>query len=240
MDDMPDISRFASLVGDPARARMLTALTGGTALTATELSLEAGILPSTASSHLAKLQQADLVSMDKQGRHRYFRLAGPEVADLLEKLMGIASASQPPVRTGPRDLDIRTARVCYDHLAGRMGVRLFASLNARGMIVTEGNRRRGREDRGITLSDSGRRFFARIGIDVASLPRTRRPLCRACLDWSERRPHLAGTLGAELLRHICKERWARRDPGGRALHFSPRGLELFEALHGTQNPGVRI
>jgi DNA-binding transcriptional ArsR family regulator len=229
MADMPDISGIAALVGDPARARMLTALTSGTALTATELSLEARILPSTASSHLGKLQDAGLLSMERQGRHRYFRLAGPEIAEVLEKLISFAAGTQPRVRTGPPDADLRTARVCYDHLAGSMAVRLLASLRARGMIVTETDRHGGPEQ-GITLSESGRRFFGRLGIDVATLPRTRRPLCRACLDWSERRPHLAGALGAALLDHIYKERWARRDPDGRAVHFSPRGLGLFEAL----------
>ena len=228
MSDIPDISGIAALLGDPARSRMLTALTSGTALTATELSLEAGVLPSTASSHLGKLQDAGLLSMQRQGRHRYFRLAGPEVADLLERLMGIAAGRQARAQAGPRDPELRTARVCYDHLAGSLAVRLLAGLQARGALLA--SRESGdNPNRPLTLSDSGFRFFARIGIDIRALPRTRRPLCRACLDWSERRPHLAGALGAEVLRYIYKQRWARRDPGGRAVLFSSRGLASFEA-----------
>jgi DNA-binding transcriptional ArsR family regulator len=236
MPDMPDISGIAALVGDPARARMLTALTSGTALTATELSLEAGILPSTASSHLGKLQDAGFLSMQRQGRHRYFRLAGPEIAELLEKLMGIAAGSRKRVQTGPRDVELRTARVCYDHLAGSVAVRFLAGLQVRALLVVEANGHEDSTDRGLVLTDPGRRFFSRLGIDVASLPSTRRPLCLACLDWSERRPHLAGALGAELLRHIYKERWATRAPDGRAVHFSPRGLRFFEALLSESDP----
>jgi DNA-binding transcriptional ArsR family regulator len=236
MADMPDISGIAALVGDPARARMLTALTSGTALTATELSLEAGILPSTASSHLGKLQDAGFLAMQRQGRHRYFRLAGPEIADLLEKLMGIAAGGRKRVQTGPRDVELRTARVCYDHLAGSLAVHFLAGLQARRLLVVDPNRHEDPADRGLMITDPGRRFFNRLGIDVASLPRTRRPLCRACLDWSERRPHLAGALGAELLRHIYKERWATRDPDGRTVHFSPRGLRLFEGLLSEADP----
>jgi DNA-binding transcriptional ArsR family regulator len=230
MNDMPDISSIAALLGDPARARMLTALTAGSALTATELSLEAGILPSTASSHLGKLQDAGLLTMQRQGRHRYFQLAGSEIAELLEKLMGIAAGRQGHVRTGPRDPELRTARVCYDHLAGSLAVRFLEGLEARALIVAESDERESDPNRTLSLTDAGHRFFKRLGIDVTSLPRTRRPLCRGCLDWSERRPHLAGLLGAELLRHIYKERWARRDPDGRAVHFSPRGLAQFESL----------
>jgi DNA-binding transcriptional ArsR family regulator len=237
MADMPDISGIAALVGDPARARMLTALTSGGALTATELSLEAGILPSTASSHLGKLQDAGFLSMQRQGRHRYFRLAGPEIAELLEKLIGIAAASRKRVKTGPRDVELRTARVCYDHLAGSLAVRFLAGLQTSALLVVEANGREDSLDRGgLVLTDPGRRFFSHLGIDVASLPSTRRPLCRACLDWSERRPHLAGALGAELLRHIYKERWATRAPDGRAVHFSPRGLRFFEALLSEAEP----
>jgi DNA-binding transcriptional ArsR family regulator len=230
MDDIPDIAGIAALVGDPARARMLTALTSGTSLTATELSLEAGILPSTASSHLGKLEQAGLLSVERQGRHRYFRLAGPDVADILERLMGMAAAADRRVRTGPRDLALRTARVCYDHLAGRLAVELLARLQARGLIVDERSGHKDSRPHELTVSDAGRRFFSRLGIDLSTLPRTRRPVCRACLDWSERRPHLAGALGAEFLRHVYRERWARRDPDSRAVRFSARGLQCFQDL----------
>lgn len=221
VDDMPDIASIAGLVGDPTRARMLTALMGGVALSATELAIEADIVPSTASSHLRKLQLAGLLSVERQGRHRYFRLAGPQIAEVFEGLMGLAATRGPHVPTGPRDLALRTARVCYDHLAGEMAVRLLANLRTRGIIVGE---------KTLSLSDAGRTFFGRLGIDAEASPRTRRPLCRPCLDWSERRPHLAGALGAEVLRYIYKQRWARRDVAGRALRFSTRGQRLFERV----------
>ncbi len=229
MDEI-DLAGLASLIADPARARMLRALMGGTALTATELAMEANVSPSTASSHLAKLTAGEILAIEKQGRHRYFRLFDAEVASMLEELTEVAARRGPSRRVGPADPALRTARVCYDHLAGSLAVRFLAGLQARGLLVVDTNGHEDPADRGLKISDPGRRFFSRLGIDVASLPRTRRPLCRACLDWSERRPHLAGALGAELLRRIYKERWAARDPDGRAVHFSARGLRLFEAL----------
>ena len=187
MDEAPDIALLAQLFGDPARARMLACLMGGMALTATELATEAGIAPSTASAHLGKLTRANVLSLETQGRHRYFRLADTEIAEALETLMGAAAARGPSRRIGPADPDLRAARVCYDHLAGSRGVWLFDQLAARGII-------------GLAESDGiggkGERFFARLGIDVAALSRGRRPLSRLCLDWSERRPHLGGALGA--------------------------------------------
>ena len=236
MKEGPDISIVAALIGNPACANMLTALLSGPALTATELAQEAGLTPSAVSGYLARLESAGLVATERQGRHRYFRLAGPEIAELLEKLMGIAAGGRRCVQTGPRDVELRTARVCYDHLAGSLAVRFLAGLQVRALLVVGANGHEDSTDRGLVLTDPGRRFFSRLGIDVASVPSTRRPLCRACLDWSERRPHLAGALGGELLRHIYKECWATRAPGGRAVHFSPRGLRFFEALLSDADP----
>jgi DNA-binding transcriptional ArsR family regulator len=211
---MSDLARLASLIADPTRARILTALMGGTASTATELATEAGIAPSTASSHLAKLTAARLLAIEKQGRHRYFRLYDEDIAEMLEGLMGIASRPEPRHRTGPSDPALRAARVCYDHLAGERGVWLFAQLRRRNVLEP---------------SAHARTFFAPLGIDVDALSNARRPLTRTCLDWSERRPHLAGSLGAAILARVFTLRWARRELDGRAVIFSPSGERAFRA-----------
>jgi DNA-binding transcriptional ArsR family regulator len=219
----PDIAMIGSLIGDPARANMLTALMDGRALTAGELAREAGVTPQTASSHLAKLQAGGLLSPEKQGRHRYFRLSGDEVAAGLEALMGLASQSgHRRTRTGPRDPALRQARVCYDHLAGERGVQMFDDLARRGMISFRGAE--------LSLTPRGRHFCEEFGIGVAELQAARRPLCRACLDWSVRRNHLAGALGAALLDRLITLRWARREHGSRVISFSPRGSAQFDAL----------
>jgi DNA-binding transcriptional ArsR family regulator len=214
MPDAPDLAFGAALVGDPARARMLASLMGGMALTATELAVEAGIAPSTASAHLAKLTEGRILALERQGRHRYFRLFDDDVAQALEALMVAAAARGTRRRTGPADPELRIARVCYDHLAGERGVWLLDRLRARRLLPgVDGDR----------LPADAEPFFARLGIDVGSLARLRRPLCRLCLDWSERRHHLGGALGAALLQRILALRWARRDPAGRAIVFTPAG-----------------
>lgn len=217
----PDIARLAALVGDPARANMLTALMAGKALSAGELAAEAGVSLQTASSHLAKLQGGGLLAVEKQGRHRYYRLTGQDIAQVLEGMMGLAARvghlrSQP----GPRDPALRQARVCYDHLAGEQGVRLFDSLVQRRLMR--------QAETGLILSRAGENFVRDFGIDLDELGRSRRPLCRTCLDWSVRRPHLAGTLGAALLRRLAELGWARREKSSRAVAFSRAGLTRFE------------
>lgn len=188
----PDLPSVAALIADPTRARMLAVLMDGRALTATELALEGGVTPSTASSHLARLSGAGLVSLAKQGRHRYFRIAAPEVAAVLEQLMSLgAYGGKSTVRLGPRDEGLRRARVCYDHLAGEAGVRLLERARARELL-------RGSED-ALVLTPAGEAWCRGLGLDLSALRAKRRPLCRACLDWSERRTHLAGALGAALL-----------------------------------------
>jgi DNA-binding transcriptional ArsR family regulator len=225
MKDGPDIALVGSLVGDPARANMLASLMTGRALTATELAQGAGVTPQTASAHLARLVDGGLLAAEKQGRHRYFRLADPDVAQALEALMGLAArAGHLRVRTGPRDPHLRHARVCYDHLAGDLGVRLFDRLQARKLILGSGD--------GLRVTGSGYRFFTEFGVAVDSLQGRRRPLCHPCLDWSERRHHLGGSLGSALLARVFDLKWARRDPANRAVHFSPRGLASFETLLG--------
>ncbi|ESY93169.1 winged helix-turn-helix domain-containing protein [Mesorhizobium australicum] len=221
MREGPDIARIASLVGDPARANMLNALMGGTALTASELALEAGVSLPTASSHLSKLMEGGLLTLASQGRHRYYGLAGPQVAGMIEAITGVAEAVGPRrVRPGPRDSAMRVARVCYDHLAGEQAVAMLDRFVEKNILV--------RDDKEIRLGPSAASHFAAIGIDVYTKPR--RPVCRACLDWSVRRSHLAGTLGAAILDKILAEKWARREKESRAVIFSPPGKQAFERV----------
>jgi DNA-binding transcriptional ArsR family regulator len=188
MADGPNIVRIAALVGDQARAEILTALMGGQALTATELADVAGVTKQTVSTHLAKLVDARLLVVEKQGRHRYFRLADRDVADLLESLMGVGVSRRCDTpRSSPREPALRKARVCYDHLAGDLGVLVFDSLDRRRWLRSGGAT--------LELTPDGKRFCRELGIDVDALARQRRPLCRACLDWSVRRHHLAGAVG---------------------------------------------
>jgi len=223
MKDGPDISQIAALIGNPANANMLMALMAGPALTATELAQEAGLMLSTVSGNLARLERAGLVATARQGRHRYFRLADRDVVAALEGLMPVAArAGHMRVRTGPRDPELRRARSCYDHLAGDLAVRTFDRLVDRKFLV-----RRGEE---LSLTDKGRRFFERRNIDVDTLARGgRRALCRCCLDWSERRYHLGGALGAAILDQIVAQGWAVRVPKSRIVRFSPSGERKLQA-----------
>ena len=212
----PSIAGVAALIGDPARANMLQALMQGAALTATELALEAGVTKQTASSHLAKLSEARLVAMQKGGRHRYYRLFDAEVAWLLESLMGVADrAGFGRARPGPREPALRRARVCYDHLAGDMGVEVFDAMLARGWL-SDG-------EGGLAPTAAGAEALARLGIDVGALQGGSRTVCRPCLDWSARRHHLAGALGAALLDRIFALGWAWRSADSRVVTFTPAG-----------------
>jgi DNA-binding transcriptional ArsR family regulator len=220
MKEGPNIASIAALLGDPARANMLTALIDGRALSVGELARLAGVALPTASGHLAKLQVAGLLADEKQGRHRYYRLSGADVAQVLEGLMGLAQRTGAVrVRTGPRDAALRDARVCYDHLAGERAVKLMDTLTAKGLLAGG--------DAPI-LTDDGQAFFIGFGIDIATLAKARRPLCRACLDWSERRNHLGGALGAAVLTRILETGWAKRGDG-RVVAFSPAGSRAFTA-----------
>ena len=227
MKDGPVIAEIAALMGDPARANMLTALMDGRALTVSELASAAGVGLPTASGHLAKLDQAGLLTARKQGRHRYFSLSGPDVAEVMEALMGLAQRTGAVrVRTGPRDVALRTARVCYDHLAGERAVRLMQSLTARDFVE-------GDEDTP-SLTLLGRAFFEGVGIDLGALEQGRRPLCRACLDWSERRAHLGGALGAAVLDHVLAAGWAKRMEG-RVVAFNPAGATAYDTAFGLKD-----
>ena len=225
MKEGPDISHIASLMGDPARANILTALMDGRALTASELAEGAGVALPTASGHLSKLAEADLIRPRKEGRHKYFQLADADVAAVLEALMGLAEGRGiKRVRTGPRDAQMREARVCYNHLAGRMGVQMYRSMIGRGLLAEAGD--------DVALTGTGRDFVTGFGIDVARLSKARAPLCRACLDWSERRSHLAGTLGRAMLSRMEDTGWMVRVPGQRVIRVTPAGARAFEAAFG--------
>ncbi len=218
MKDGPSIAATAALIGDPARANILVALMDGRALTVTELAHAAGTSIPTASGHIAKLSEAGFLAVRKQGRHRYLSLSGPDVADVIERLMGLAGRTGARrTRTGPRDPALRSARLCYDHLAGASGVQLYRSLVTRGYVADEAVP---------VVTDPGRGFLADLGVDLEPLDGGRRPLCLKCLDWSERRHHLAGALGAALLDRIVAAGWARRDEG-RVIRFTPDGGTAF-------------
>jgi DNA-binding transcriptional ArsR family regulator len=223
MKEGPDISRIGALIGDPARANMLTALMGGQALTASELAGAAGVTLQTASTHLSRLEGGGLVAQRKQGRHRYFALADDGVGLLLENIMGFA-ADRGLMRTrpGPKDPALRKARVCYNHLAGDFGVRMFDRLVADGAVALDSEE--------AALTPSGEARIAGIGIDLAALKTQRRPLCRTCLDWSERRSHLSGSLGEALLARFIADGWAKREKDSRAIRFTAEGERRFLAL----------
>lgn len=226
MKEGPDIAYIAALIGDPARANMLTALMSGKALTVSELAEEAGVTIQTASSHLSKLDSGGLLRPRKQGRHKYFSLANDDVAHVLEGLMGLAAGSgHLRKRTGPKDAELRKARVCYNHLAGDMGTQLFDSLIVQGHLALE--------DDGLMLTADGADFAASLGIDLDDLRSRRTPLCRECLDWSERRSHLAGSLGRAFLKRFEELAWARRDQKTRVVTFSRSGAKEFARLFGV-------
>lgn len=225
MKDGPDISFTAAMIGDPARANMVMALMSGLSLTAAELAREAGVTPSTASGHLAKLEAGGLIVRTRQGRHRYFRIANADVAHAVEALVTIAArVGHLRTRPGLRDHAMRRARSCYDHLAGELAVALFEDWRARDILAEHGD--------DVALTDHGRQVLQRRGLDVAALERRRRPLCRTCVDWSERRHHLGGSLGAAVLSHVTAEGWARRDAASRVVRFDRNGERRFVDWYG--------
>ncbi|TGX55918.1 ArsR family transcriptional regulator [Sphingomonas gei] len=210
-----NLAETATLIGDPTRTAMLFTLMDGRAFTAGELARAAGISAPTASSHLAQLCAGGLLSVERQGRHRYFRLAAPEIASILEGLLVVTAHRLPAIpRTGPRDRAMRHARICYDHLAGEVGVALFARMVAQGHVRLAEN--------GAEITGPGARFLADLGIDMTH--QRGAPACRLCLDWTERRHHLAGRAGAALCRLALDSGWMRRVEGTRALNVTPTGI----------------
>ncbi len=221
-----DLAAVAALIADPSRAAMLDALSGGQAFTAGELARIARVAPSTASEHLTRLEDGGLVASVRQGRARYVRLAGPDVARALEALAVIAPPKRASgLRAWRHGEDLRAARSCYDHLAGMAGVALADSLVRRGILEPG--------DGGFTITRPGERALARFGLDVASIRGARRATARACLDWSERRPHVAGALGASLLDELLRRRWLRRRRDGRALTVTDAGAAGLDSSFGV-------
>lgn len=216
MTSGPDITRIARLIGEPARANMLGALMSGQALSAGELARIAGVQPATASSHLSHMLDAGLLETERQGRHRYFRLKDHYVAEAIENLIQLAEhTGHTRFQPGPRDPELRRARVCYDHLAGEMGVELYDRLaRTDALTLTDGL---------IELSPWGFECLTRLGVELASLEASKRAICRTCLDWSVRRHHLAGALGALLLQTFIDKGWMVRHSGSRVLRVTRAG-----------------
>lgn len=215
---------IAACAGDPARASMLNALVDGRAFTAGELSSVARVTPQTASGHLARMVDAGLLTAASQGRHRYYRLASAEVAAMLESMMVVADSGRRIGRTGPTDERLRLARTCYDHLAGRLAVGIADGLVEAGHLILT-------EDGG-EVTASGHAFFARLGVELTA--GSRRPFCRPCLDWSERRYHLAGMLGTRIMTHCLDAGWLRRKNASRLLDITPLGERKFSEVFGLR------
>lgn len=240
----PDIAALAGLLADPARCKVLLALVDGRSLPASVLADEAGVSRSTASSHLRKLTEARLLTVEAHGRHHYYRLAGPIVGETLERLGRLASPR--PVRSlreGTRAARLRSARTCYDHLAGRLGVEVMGSLLSRGALAGGDGRYDPRRHRSDSLSspghdvdyelpDDGRTFLAEIG--VVPPMGARRQLVRYCVDWTEQRHHLSGGLGCAVLDRFVAARWVRRDQRGRALRVTDRGHDALAEYFGIE------
>lgn len=233
---MPNDAKFAevaALAGDVTRATMLHALMDGRALTASELARAASVAPQTASTHLARMVAAGLICVCQQGRHRYHRLASANVARMIESIMQVAFARpevQRPLVTGPRDAQMRLARTCYDHLAGRLGVAIADALQENGHIALNAD--------GGVVTDNGTQLMASIGINTAALTADcgarGRMLCRPCLDWSERRPHLAGALGTALCAISFEKDWIRRRDGTRTVSITAKGHRALRELLGVR------
>jgi DNA-binding transcriptional ArsR family regulator len=221
------VTDVAALLGDPTRATMLDALMDGRARPAGELARRAGIAPSTASEHLARLVAGRLLVVEPSGRERRYRLASAEVAEVLEALSRLGSeAPVSSLRAASRTEALRAARTCYDHLAGRFGVAVTEALVARDVLRIR--------DGSFELSEDGEVFLAELGVDVAGARARKRVFARACLDWSERRPHLAGALGAALADAALDHGWVRRRPNDRALSVTHAGVDALRIRFGVE------
>ena len=229
----PHVAEIANLVGDLARANILLALMDNRALTAKELAQAARVSPQTTSSHLVKLTNAKLLQVTQQGRHRYCRLASPLVAQMLETVMVVAGDRLSSLRPSTKaSEEIRAARRCYDHLAGRLGVACAEALTARGFIVLE--------PEGAELTSCGMDFLDKLGLKIHSSPSSRRMFCRPCLDWSERRYHLAGHLGALFLGFCLDRQWLERRSDTRALRVTRLGAQQFAEIFQIEHPPSAI
>ena len=223
----PQLAEVAQLVADPGRANILSTLMDGRSLSASELAVVAGVTPQTTSSHLAKLVQRELLTVEKRGRRRFYRLATPLIAQMLEGIMTVAVTGPPRFRPPSRmDAEMRRARTCYDHLAGELGVALADAMRDRALVVLDA-------DAG-ELTAEGSEFLAGLGIDLTSPTRSRRAFCRPCLDWSERRPHLAGRVGASIAGLSLERGWIRRRSQGRSVEITADGIAAFGELFGVR------
>jgi DNA-binding transcriptional ArsR family regulator len=226
----PIIAEIAALVGDPARATMVSALLDGRALTASELARGAGITPQTASTHLAKLTEAGVLSVVRSGRQRHFRLASPTVANMIDGIAAVALAKRPRYRPlSDQARALGAARICYDHLAGRLSVALADALVARGYVVLA--------DEAAEITTAGVRFLTEFGIELSAPRSTRRHFCRLCLDWTERRPHLAGAVGTALTGRYFDLGWMERMKRSHAVVVTPRGRRGFRETFGIDAAG---
>ena len=230
----PIIAEIAALVGDPARATMVSALLDGRALTASELALAAQITPQTASTHLAKLTEAGLLSVVRNGRNRYFRLASPTVADMIDGIVAVALAKRPRYRPLSRQARaLSAARICYDHLAGRLSVDLTDSFVARKYVVLD--------EEAAEITTAGIRVFTEFGIELPTLRSAHRHFCRLCLDWTERRPHIAGAVGAAITKRYFDLGWMERMKRSHAVIVTPLGRRGLQKTFGidASEPGDR-
>jgi DNA-binding transcriptional ArsR family regulator len=231
MDADPRVSAVAALLSDASRATVLWALSDGTARPACELALRAGVTKSTISFHLARLVDGRLLQVERQGRHHYYRLASPAVAAVLETLAAVAPpAAARTFQEGRAGQAIRYARTCYDHLAGVVGVALTESLLRRRALRARGG--------DYELTPTGERLLSRLGADIAGARRARRAFARPCLDWSERKHHLAGALGTALLERLLALQWIRRSATGRAVLVTPAGRERLRRTFGVRLAGA--
>ncbi len=223
MHNLPDIAAVASLIGDATRAAMLMALMDGRAYTATELALFGEVTASTASTHLARLSSGGLIKQVKQGRHRYYHLASKDVAEVLEKLMSIsANLEKPKLRNQPNNQALRRARICYDHLAGEAGVQLKENLIQQNYISEAADN--------TLLTDTGLSWCVSQQIPLDTFTKKRRPACRVCLDWSERKTHIAGALGAAILNKLFSMRFAHQEPDSRIITLNAAGNRFIQTL----------
>lgn len=214
------IRHIPGMIEDPANLKILSTLAMGKALTAGELSTETGLSKKAAYSHLSSLLATRCIALEQQGPHKYYRVADPRVTDVLTALVGSAKIKRfRKLAPGPKDPRMRRARACYDHLAGDLGVKLFDSLKQMGCLESL--------DGEVFLTAYGRDFLVDFGIDMERLAQRRRVMCRPCLDWGIRRPHLAGAVGAALLERLIELGWAERPDCSRRIDFSPTGERAF-------------
>lgn len=235
MTTVASLAGIAASIGNPARASMLVTLMDGRALTAGELARAAGVMPPTASGHLGRMLEDGLIALEQQGRHRYYRLANGSVAALIENMLSLsgelsgAASRSKSVWTGPRDQELRRARLCYDHLAGEVAVAVTDSMIRRAHLEfgIDGGR----------VTQRGREFLAEVGIELSPMTGSRQSLfCRPCLDWSERRPHVAGSVGRALYQGFERKGWVRRPSSGRAISITPLGTRELDRHFGFARP----